>query len=124
LLRKSPPEIATLDGTAIGASPAVGGDYKVTTRAFSFVSGGVRSKAVLVPVTGDGVLDAAAQETFSLNLRRVIAAPVSDGSALGTIVDLHAQPSPGPEPGPGDPGIIAPDAQGPVVDCEPGSIAQ
>jgi Calx-beta domain len=109
---------ATQDGTAVA------GDYTPTAGSFSFVSGGSASKAVLVPVIGDGVLDGAAQETFTLHLRRVIGAEVTDGIAVGSINDLQAEPVPGPNPGPGDPCIIDASAQGPVVECTPGPIVE
>jgi hypothetical protein len=108
---------ATQDGTALA-----GADYTATSGSFSFVSGGTTAKLVQVPVIGDGVLDAAAKETFSLQLRRVIGAQVADAVGIGTINDLHAEPEPDPEPGPGNPCDVDSSAPGPVVDCVPGGV--
>ena len=73
-------DILTDNGTAAGE-----GDYVAKALAGEVIAAGQSSKAFDVTINGDGTVEA--RETFTVNLRNVSGAMVSDGQALGSIVN-------------------------------------
>ena len=76
---------ATANGTA-----AAGADYTATSGTVTFTTG-MTTRTVNVPVLGD-TLDED-DETFTLNLFNPVGAFLTDGQAVGTIVDNDAAPA-------------------------------
>ena len=73
-------DILTDNGTAAGD-----GDYVAQALAGQVIAPGQSSKAFDVTINGDGTVEA--RETFTVNLLNVSGAMVSDGQALGSIVN-------------------------------------
>ncbi|OGT58409.1 MAG: hypothetical protein A3E01_19465 [Gammaproteobacteria bacterium RIFCSPHIGHO2_12_FULL_63_22] len=73
-------DILTDNGTA-----AAGDDYVAQALAGQVIAAGQSSKAFDVTINGDGAVEA--RETFTVNLLNVSGAMVSDGQALGSIVN-------------------------------------
>ncbi len=73
-------DIFTDNGTAAG-----GGDYVAQALAGQVIAAGQSSKAFDVTILGDGSVEG--RETFTVNLANVSGAMVSDGQALGSIVN-------------------------------------
>jgi hypothetical protein len=72
--------IATADGTAIA-----GADYEASGLVAEDIPAGSTSKAFTVTINGDTTYEA--NETFTVNVSNVVGATISDGQAIGTIID-------------------------------------
>lgn len=79
-------DYATADGAGAGAAKA-GSDYTATAGTLTFATGS-RAEQIRVPVTDDGLYEAA--ETFTLTLRRPVNATLAGGgSALRVLGTIH-----------------------------------
>ena len=78
-------DYATADQSAVAGS-----DYTAVSGTLTFAPG-ARVATVVVPVTGDAVVEGT--ETFALNLTTVQGASLGDAQGIGTIVDDDATPS-------------------------------
>jgi cysteine-rich repeat protein len=77
--------IATADGTAIA-----GTDYEASGLVAEDIPAGSTSKTFSVTINGDMTYEAS--ETFTVNVSNVVGAIVSDGQAVGTIVNDDPMP--------------------------------
>ncbi len=77
---------ATADITATAAS-----DYTAKSGVASLTPGGCRCATITVPILGDTTPEGT--ETFAFNLSSPVNATISDGQAIGTIIDNEGPPS-------------------------------
>jgi len=82
--------------TANGSATAPG-DYQATSGSLTFAVGEI-SKTINVPIVGDNVFEQV--EGFLVNLSNAVGATITDGSAVGTIIDNDT-------PGSNDPPSVA-----------------
>ena len=79
----------TVDYETADASARAGQDYTAVSGTLTFASG-ERAKTVSVPILDDAIDEG--RETFRLKLRNVQGAWISDGEAIGTIVNSDSMP--------------------------------
>ena len=104
-------DYTTADGTATAAA-----DYGSAQGTLVFLPGET-SKSVSVALVDDNVVEL--DETFSLNLSRVINALLADGQGTGTILDGDAAPPPPPPPPPDENPPPPPPNDDPPPDDDP-----
>jgi len=84
------PQTVTVDFATANGSATAGADYTAVSGTLTFPPN-TPSQIVVVPVTGD--LKDEPNETFSVNLSSPVNASISDGQAVGTIVDNDPPPA-------------------------------
>ncbi|HYZ18358.1 MAG TPA: Calx-beta domain-containing protein [Gaiellaceae bacterium] len=89
-LAPSSGQTVTVDYATANGTATAGGDYQARSGRLTF-AGGVTTREVVVPVSGD-VLDEV-DETFTVTLSNAVNAVLADAQGIGTIVDDDQPPA-------------------------------